>query len=554
MPRRRFMAGAASTGAGLTAISVVGCGSDDEDAATAAATATAVSTSGTASQTAASTSPRQGGRLRFAAQGEPSSLDPYAYITQADQSPASLWYSRLFRYESGPGIGDTEYIVKPDVAASLPEFADEGTTLVVKLRPNVRFHNKAPVNGRAIVAEDITYTLERFRAVSVRAASFNIVDSVETPDTETVVFHLKTPSASFLSTITDGSFLHIVPREIIGSGNHAEGDPVGSGPWIFNSYDQNVKLTGRANPDHVHGRPNIDDFEMLIIPELSAQAAAFRSGQLDLIAGIPQSELASIKSVSGATVQQGIGSLWSLNFDLTGVFGDVRMRRAASMAIDRDGLNKAIYDGQAQLSTLLPAKYAPWSLDPGVESNYPGTYKNLHYNKAEASRLIKEAGYSGQSLKLGSASRYDVNAIELVAAYLTDAGLNMNIDLKEYAAFLETFNKGKIDGGLGYVPYAHYPDPSAFLNIYWHPNSVNLKTPYTDADIGRLIEEQDRTINVQERASKIHEIQRIFADRAYTVFLVSAPTARATGSRLKDYYYINNVSGYEGLSGAWLDA
>lgn len=553
--RRRVLATGSLTGLGAVAAATVGCGGSDDNDDEADATPTTSGGAGTSVAASPTLAPKRGGTLRVSNTSEPPSLDPFVYITQHAQVPASLWYSRLYKFKSGPDISPRQYVVEGEVAASLPEVTEGGLKLVVKLRDGVKFHDKAPVNGRAVTSEDFKFTLERFRAVSVRKSTVDIVDKLETPDPKTLIFTLKRPSASFLSTLADGSFLHIVPQEIVNPSDKTAGNPIGSGPWVFDSYQTNASLKASANPSYFRGAPYIDKLEFLIIPEASASTAAFRSGQLDILRPVPLTEVKSVSQMAGTKVIEWPGgSLVSMNFDMTGIFQDVRVRRAASMAIDRDGINEAIYEKKGKPSTIFAPGFDPWFLDPSVKENYGDSWKWMQYDPKESARLLKEAAYDNRSVKLGSSAQVGMESIELLAALLKEGGFNIAIDLKEYAAFLETTNKGKIDGGIGYVPYAHYPDPSSFLDIYWNPSSVNLKTPYKDDEVGNLIAQQDQEFDVKKRAEIIHKIQRIFADKMYTVPLVNGPTAIAVSSKLKNYHHIDNVYGVEGFASAFLES
>jgi len=549
--RALLRAWAVGAGTGLAGLLALACGGGSKSESGAQSTASAPGAAGTG----AAATKKTGGTLVTSSSDSPPSLDPYVYITQFAQTVAALWYSRPYRYKHGAGIASRQYEVEPELAASQPELTDGGQTLIVKLRKDVTFHDKALVDGRCFAAEDVAYSLERFKAVSPRSSVFGIVDRLETPDAETAVFKLKSPSASFISALTDGFFLHVVPKELVDPAKNqaTKANPVGTGPWMFDSYEENVSVNGVANPKYFRGRPAIDKYTMLIIPEAASQVAAFRSGRIDIVSP-SDADVESVRAIKGVTVTEypGGSGVVTLNFELPGMFNDVRLRRAVSMAIDRDAVNQSSYSGRGQPATMLPPGYAPWFLDP-KGNGYGESAAYLKYDPAGAKALMQAAGYSGQVVRFNSSAVLNQERIELLASMLSKVGFNIKIDLKEYAAFLETTNKGKdMGGGVGYVPYAHYPDPTSYLSIYWDPKSPNLKTHYTDEQVGQMIAEQDRTLDTQARAKIIQDFQRRFADQQYTTFLVTGPSYRALAQKVRDYYFIDNVGGVEGYADAWL--
>ncbi len=215
LSRRRLLQTSAVTAAGLAAAGVVGCGGDNEKQG--APTATAVS------------SPKAGGTFRGPlvglSTGNPPSLDPQRQLTFLAQIPAAYHYSRLLKFAPG-ATKDVEGVksvqidfsnVEGDACATVPEVVD-GTTFNFKLRDNLKFHNVAPVNGRAVTADDVKHSIDVFAAESPNRGNWLAqVASVEVVDPKTFTIKLKQPFGPAFQVLfanNDGG-PWVIPQELL---------------------------------------------------------------------------------------------------------------------------------------------------------------------------------------------------------------------------------------------------------------------------------------------------------------------------------------------------
>src|SRR3970040_1745005 len=149
--------------------------------------------------------PKRGGVLRVAEREAPG-LDPHLSISFLTHSYVSLTYSQLVRFPNGPEQkSPTDFAILPDLAEKWTVSKD-GKTYTFNLRKGVRFHNKPPVNGRELTAEDGKYSLERFRAKSGFRDRFEPVQAIDAVDRHTVRITLKEPYAPFLNHLANPSF------------------------------------------------------------------------------------------------------------------------------------------------------------------------------------------------------------------------------------------------------------------------------------------------------------------------------------------------------------
>src|SRR5262249_31346881 len=147
--------------------------------------------------------------------------------------------------------------------------SDDGLTYTFNLRPNARFHNKPPVNGRPVTAQDVVWSFERFTKVSPEKSRFDYVETITAPDDRTVVFKLKNAYARFENAM-GGPYFWVMPHEVVEQDGDAAKRVVGSGPFMFDRYESGVGFFGKRNPDYYRkGEPHIDDFAALMIPDVA---------------------------------------------------------------------------------------------------------------------------------------------------------------------------------------------------------------------------------------------------------------------------------------------
>ncbi|HET7738326.1 MAG TPA: ABC transporter substrate-binding protein, partial [Tepidiformaceae bacterium] len=260
--RRRFVAGSGMAGLGAAGLALVGCGDDDDEGGD----ATAAPTQAGAQPTAAE-KPKVGGTARYPifgiSSGDPPTLYPYENISYQVQTISGYHYSRLLRGASGPDIGITEFpAVEGDLAQKLPEQPDN-LTYIFKLKPNITFHDKAPMNGRAATAQDFAATWDFFKAQAINRARFDaVIDKLEATDATTIKITLKAPNAPF---ITNGAAsdqgIWFIPIETINNDQY-KSDPVGSGPFLFRAWESGVRMAWDRHPKWYDGpKPYFDGIE-----------------------------------------------------------------------------------------------------------------------------------------------------------------------------------------------------------------------------------------------------------------------------------------------------
>jgi peptide/nickel transport system substrate-binding protein len=226
--------------------------------------------------------PKYGGILRLA-EREPPNLDPHLSVSFNPQNIGSLIYNGLVRFPYGHEQKDPyDLTIMPDLAERW-EYTDD-KTVVFYLRKGVKFHDKPPVNGREVKAPDVKYSLERFAAKSGFRARFDDIDHIDVVDDYTVKIVTKYPFAPLLVNLASPSHNFIFPKEAedkYGDFNKVEA-AIGTGPFILERYDPNVKTVFKRNPAYFRpGQPYVDGVEWLVLDDPSSGLAMYRSGQID---------------------------------------------------------------------------------------------------------------------------------------------------------------------------------------------------------------------------------------------------------------------------------
>src|SRR5438094_8798699 len=159
------------------------------------------------------------------------------------------------------------------------------TAIQLTLRKGVKCHNKPPVNGREVTAEDAKYSMERFKAKSAFRSRFDVVRSIDVVDRYILRVTLKEPSTPFLNHLAASAYLAILPREVeekLKDFNRPEA-MIGSGPFVLKSYQKGVQIAFERNPDYyMKGLPYLDGVVIEITPESSARLSLLRAGNAAL--------------------------------------------------------------------------------------------------------------------------------------------------------------------------------------------------------------------------------------------------------------------------------
>ncbi|PYM31228.1 MAG: hypothetical protein DME15_18365 [Candidatus Rokuibacteriota bacterium] len=510
--------------------------------------------------------PKRGGVLRLTVISDPLHFDPHQTISFLTMVPLSFVYSRLVKVKAGPSVKPMTYPIEPDLAESWTQPND--TTYIFKLRKGVRWHPKPPVNGRELTAADVKYTYERFLSIqgNPNKPVLEYVDKIEALDTHTVKFTLKEPNAWFLDLLASTS-TWIVARECVekfGDLKKVE-SAVGTGPWMLERWEPNVKLVYVRNPNYfLAGLPYADGVDVLIDKDPSSRLAAWLGGKTDfgpeyqhavrwLDVPVARQRKPGLQTAEYTWLTGG-----SIGFKLSiPPFGDLRVRRALSRASNLAEIfeSLAFSQGRWTPNPAVPAAFADWSIP--IDQLGPEGRRLYEPSTAEAKRLLAEAGYPNgfkttvEAPGTGYGPDFD-DFVQITLRNWKAAGIDAELKLREYGAFISSAIFGKFDQMFIGLRGA-WADPEAYFYRWFMPGQRLNVWGVDDPKLTEMIKLQRRTFDVAKRRQVVFDIQRYLADQALFGADGSIRILSAWDEHIKNYMP-NNGFDYGGrLMAAWID-
>jgi peptide/nickel transport system substrate-binding protein len=350
--------------------------------------------------------PKRGGTLTYLIPADaPPSFDGHRESTYATVHATAPFYSVLIRINPLNPSSTTDFVC--DLCTEMPTPTNDGKTYTFKIRDGVKFHDGSPLTAADIAASWREIVSPPAGKTSARQAFYTMVDKVEQPDASTVVFRLKFATTAFLPALAD-PFAYIYKKAILDKDPHwYEKNVMGSGPFKFVSYDAGQSIKGERNTDYYHkGLPYLDGFAAIFAPKLATRVDAIRADNaaMEFRSEPPSARDQLVKELGDKiTVQESdwnCGNLLTYNHKRK-PFDDVRVRRALSLAIDQ-------WKGGPALSKIAIVRTVAGIVFPGSPlaatkeelQQIPGFWPDIEKSRAEAKRLLKEAGQENLSFEM----------------------------------------------------------------------------------------------------------------------------------------------------------
>jgi peptide/nickel transport system substrate-binding protein len=484
--------------------------------------------------------PKRGGVLRIRGE-DPLGFDPHQNLSQRTTTNLSFTHSRLLKAKAGPGVAPGTTILEPDLAESWTQSGD--TTYVFRLRKGVHWHPKPPVNGRELTADDVKYTFERFTAVMYIAG----IEKIETPDRYTVKFTLREPFAWFPDVIASTT-AWIVPREAVerfGDLKKAEAC-IGTGPWMLDRHDPGVGLTFVRNPTYfLPNLPHADRVESSVEADPATRFASWMAGAYDfapeygMVVRRLDLDLARQRKPGLQTAEFTVrfgGIIWMKVNEPP--FNDIRVRKA--MALARNW--QAVLDANAWAlghgvpNPAVPAAFKDWSIP--IADLPPDGRALYEQNVAEAKRLLAEAGHpNGFKTTLETTADFGpdwIDGIQVFLSQLKAVGIEAELKLKEFGAFLSSTVVGRFDhmaAGLS----GFFTVPDTYLFAYYMPGLPTNAGGVNDPRLADMIRQERRTLNPAKRRELMYEIQRYLSQQTYYLYGPSVTAVSAWDRAVKNF-------------------
>ena len=555
--RRTLLRGSLLGGVGLAAAALIGCGGDDDDDDdTAAAPAPSSSTSGTSSSSATTSesddaddatdeaptetlgelvrdpdlpypynfpepnkTPVPGGVMKVAATWNFQSIDPIDSAAGGTVTIPNMVYNRLLGFRRGPAADVWVPEITPELAASW-ERSPDGLTFTFQITPGVTWQNVAPLNGRPFTAEDARYALNRYATEGVHKSYYLNVSpgGFEAVDDATLKINMAKPTADFLNPLASNKQT-LFPPELVDDGSIGT-VAVGTGPMILTGADPAASVTFDKNPDYWQSEVLLDGFEFRVMPDHVARLAQFRVGNIDYAYGLV-STVRDLNEVLETNPDIQVNLLpvtynsisMGMNHTLE-KYRDVRIRRAISLAIDRQELLDIVYDGLGKALNIIPWPFM-FEEEATIASGQAGNW--LRYDVEEAVKLLQAAGAENFEME-NSYYAYTSGleqTTEVAQAQLARAGITLGGGKVDYTEFNSQWVPQKLpDFSTSAWSTSGY-DPDNWFHGQVHSESPGNRWRTNDAEIDVWAEAQQLELDPAARAELWQKIWDKDLDQVY---------------------------------------
>jgi peptide/nickel transport system substrate-binding protein len=543
--RRALLAGLAGS-AGL-ATATLACGSRGRPAP-----------SGGSGAAAPAQQPKKGGILSYAGGAAGSydtqgrTFDPMIQ-TQFGAKSYTLFYQRLLAYDL------VSYKLQPEIGQKWEQPAP--TEYLFTLQPGVKWQNKAPVNGRALTADDVTYSLERARTdnpLFLSRSVLSFVDQIQSPSSTMLRVTTKGPDASTLIKLAVEE-LAILSREVFEKNpKPATADAaVGTGPFIMTAVEENVSAEYVRNPDYWKpGLPYLDGFRTRAFPDTQGTYAAYEAGQVD-IGVVPGSETKSYIAKQGA----GFTPKWFPNDDGTLLypntkvkpFDDLRVTTALRLLIDHEEFKTGwgdVWFGRSRVGSLFPSAFGDRDLSEDEYAQHL-EYKQPKDDAArEAVSRLAAAGFSKDkplrfSIIFQSNNQSITAGVQLLQSQWKKWSQGA-VDAQLKGIDQQSINGARANGQFDYAFTGHTAgmvDADIWLSsTYRTGGSLNFGG-FSDPQFDAMIDKQRGIFDQNEQKTALREILLYAIDHVPILIPTNGYTLNAVRPRVQAYAPEHDLNG-----------
>ena len=436
--------------------------------------------------------------LRIGLAEDPDVLDPSLARTYVGRIVFASICDKLFDV-------DAKLNVIPQLALS-NETSQDGKTVTIKLRPNVKFHD-----GEKFDAEAARFSLERHLTMqgSFRKPELAAIDTIEVADPLTIKLHLKTPFSPLIAQLTDRAGMMVSPKAAKEAGDKFGLKPVCAGPYKFVERVQQDRIVVEKFADYWDkDKLHIDRITYLPIVDSTVRLANLRSGGLDLIERLNATDMAAVKGDSKLKLNELPDlSYFGLTINLANgekaknpLGQNAKVRQALELAIDREALNQVVFNGE-----FVPGNQWISPTNAYYQKSLPIPKRDV----AKAKALIKEAGVQTPiTIDFMVPQGAQNKAVsEVVQAMAAEAGFDLKIRVTEFATSLKAAEQG--DYQMYFIGWSGRTDPDGNIYIFEKTKAPQNVTGFSSPDVdkalddARLTSDPARRKAIYETAAKI---------------------------------------------------
>lgn len=476
--------------------------------------------------------PVPGGTLRIGQPGDIQGFDPAIIPTEN--------YIYLYQVYSTLTLYDDDFNVTPQLATSW-ERAEDGRSLVLHLRQDVRFHD-----GRPFVAEDVRYSLERIQDPALGANLLGLSDlvaDVEVLDDHTVRLAFDDPAPAIFDLL-DAMF--IVDEATI---EDPDATPNGTGPFRFESWQPGTSLRLVRNDDYwKEGLPYLDEIVVRPFSDNASLVANLRAGALDLVKQPSMQDFARLDGTAGFVGVRGTQGSYVNDLILNVTrppLDDKRVRQAINFAVNREQFVNTYLNGIGE-AWYQPLPSHSIGYDPSIGEPYA-------YDLDAARRLLAEAGYAdGFDITIISSGSWlpgSTATAQILQNSLREIGINATVRELERAAARPLFIAGDFD--IFAHGYGRATKDPAFLYgaaLAWVPGGAHQ---YDAPEYADLVAQGSSTTDPAARKDIYQQIARLVVDESFVIPIASNPKIWLLDEAVEGF--ASNLESQELLEATWLD-
>lgn len=422
-------------------------------------------------------------------------LDPH-FIT--DISSANILYQKVYETLVVP---DLDMKPQPGLAKEWKQIDD--VTWEFILREGVYFHDGTIFNAEAVKA-----TFDRLldpETASPQAEKLGMIDDIEIVDEYTVRFHLSAAYAPLLSILSANEGSIISPKALSENPKKLWEHPVGTGPFVFDYWKTGQEISLKKNEEYWGDKPKINQVVFKVVPEDTTRLAMIETGEAHVNDQVPITEIERIEASETLKLYRADGlGIEFLGFNVQKApFDQLEVRKAITQAIDR----KAVLEGVFQNSGML----ANSPMSPKV-FGYSDDVKPYDYDLENAKALLQEAGLEGLKVTITTNDRKErINVAEVVQSQLKKIGIQAEVEVLEWGAYIEALNNGEHEMFVGGWGNATGDGDYNQYNVF-HSSShggAGNHTYYDNPEVDRIIEDARKEIDEETRRSLYEQAMKL---------------------------------------------
>ena len=473
----------------------------------------------TAGAPALMATPAQAATLQMAWSQDATGLDPHKQTAFSSIRLLELIYEPLLRHD--PNLN-----LVPAVASSW-SFSADGKTLTFKLDPKAKFST-----GDAVTSADVKASYTRIldeKTGAATRANFLAITGIDTPDPETVVFHLSAPDAPILTAMTDVN-ASIVPASAVSDGSLGT-KAIGSGPFELKEWDPNSKDVLVANPNWSGGKTGVDEIDISVLPDETAILAALRAGRVDfaLINDPLVAQLIAKEPKLQLNREPGLDYLVLQLNPSRKPMDNLKVRQAISCATDRQQVLDTAAVGEGKVTGPLTS--------PEYEADTAGLFCYTP-DLAKAKQLMSDAGFpNGFSATVIAATGEPPTAsavAQVLQSQLAQINIKLTIQMMELNVYVDRWLKGDFD--MAVALNGGRTDPYTMYNRYWtKAGNLQKVANYIDDTLDTLMQQgRDETDPAKDKAI-FEQFERHLAEMSPWIWLYKPDNYTAQTLNVKGF-------------------